>query len=129
MTVTASDRLGAMQRHQTLSGYVLTLLFYTAALALGSVWGGFQPGFAGAISIIAAPPLVLGIVSSGWGRVGIPLSMWTLSALAFSIVWPSPGDLGRVGVFTLTLVLYWPVIVAAVAVGKLARTRITALRR
>lgn len=112
-----------VRRHQLLFGYALTLLFYATAFA-GLLWGGFRPEFTGAIAIAAAPALVLGLLSTKWDRIGIPLSMWTLSNVVFSLLSEFTDDLGIVGVLTLTLLLYWPIIVAAFAAGKFVRARL-----
>jgi hypothetical protein len=109
-----------MQQHATLVRYLLTLAFYAAAQG-AMVWGGFRPELVGAVVIAAAPAVVLGIASTGWRWMGIPLTMWALSSVAFSIVWEFPNDFGRVGVFILTVAVYWPIIIMAFAVGRWVR--------
>ncbi len=111
-----------MHSQSILIQYALTLLVYASAFG-AIVFADFRPGFALAITIAAIPALAHGLSTTSWVKVGIPLTTWTVTALAFAFVWQFPGDLGRVGVFFAILLIYWPIIAVAFGIGTWVRTK------
>jgi len=100
--------------------FAAVLVYYGGVFAL-AVW---RPFFAGPFEVyvlITLPALVLGVFGRQWELMGVPLSVWVLGALVFTVVTDDTGDFGRVGLFFFLLFFQTPVIALAFVLGRVIR--------